>query len=203
MRREEIKQALDELGKNRGRNLVVVDFGNVDKWKEGLGWKIDLKQLGNLVKHFASGKKFLRRFYYGSDYGKREQDGVITMWSAMVLNKARMAGFEIITKPVKYIVNHDYKTGYVKKGNFDVEMAVDIIKEKDNYDTLILFSGDGDFAYVLKYIHKSVGKKVIVFGARDHIGKELVDAKNEGVVAKILFAEDFEDRLSMDHFRRR
>ena len=66
------------------------------------------------------------------------------MWSAMVLNKARMNNFEIITKRVKYIHDLNYKTGYVKKCNFDVEISTDLIKEADNYDTIILFSGDGD-----------------------------------------------------------
>jgi hypothetical protein len=40
-------------------------------------------------------------------------------------------------------------------------------------------------------------KKIYIFGARDHIGKELVDARTEGVIKDILFVEDFEYRLNL------
>ena len=31
-------------------------------------------------------------------------------------------------------------------------MTVDLIKERDNYDTIIIFSGDGDLVYAIKYL---------------------------------------------------
>ena len=83
----------------------------------------------------------------------------------------------------------------------DVEMAVDLIKEKDDYDKIILFSGDGDLSYVLKYLKEAFGKMAYVFAARDHLGRELVDCRNSGIVEKILFLEDFEYRLNKDRFR--
>ena len=52
--------------------------------------------------------------------------------------------------------------------------------------------------YAIKYLQKEYGKKCIVFGARGHIGREIFDAKNEGMFEKILFADDFEYRLSME-----
>ena len=76
-------------------------------------------------------------------------------------------------------------------------MAVDLIKEEKNYDNAIIFSGDGDLAYVCRYIHKTFNKKIYIFGARDHLGKELVDARTKGVIKDILFVEDFEYRLNL------
>ncbi len=76
-------------------------------------------------------------------------------------------------------------------------MAIDLIKEKANYDTAIIFSGDGDLAYVCHYLHKKLNKKIYMFGVRDHIGRELIDAKKDGVIENILFAEDFEYRLNL------
>lgn len=40
--------------------------------------------------------------------------------------------------------------GSKNKGNVDTEMGFDLSEHKDKYDTLLLFSGDGDFAYPLK-----------------------------------------------------
>ena len=201
MQRTEIEKILLILESTKDRNLVVLDYGNIQKWENTLGWKIGIKELKNLVKHMTSGKKFLRRFYYGSDYGKNEKLRIMTMWSAAIMNKAKMNDFEIVTKPVKYIPDREYRTGYAKKCNFDVEITVDVIQEQKNYDTIILFSGDGDMAYLLRYLKQVYNKHTYVFCARGHIGKELIDAKNEGILAEILYAEDFEYRLNLNRFR--
>ena len=200
MVKDKINKILTDINKTQDRNIVIIDYGNVQKWEESLRWKIGIKELRNLIKYFTKGKKFLRRFYYGSDFGPKEKSKTLTLWSSMVLNKARMNAFEIQTKRVKYIPDRDYKTGFIKKCNFDVEISVDLIKESENYDKIILFSGDGDFGYLLKYLNSKYCKDCIVFGARGHIGKELYDAKDEGIVSDILYAEDFEYRLNMHRF---
>lgn len=121
-------------------------------------------------------------------------------WSKTVIEKAKMNNFELCTKRVKYIKDKNYKEGYVKKCDLDVEMAIDLVKERDNYDKIILFSGDGDLSYVLKYLKNDFNKTSYVFAARNHLGKELVDCEKEKIIKKILFTEDFEYRLSNKKF---
>lgn len=202
MKRGEIDKILADLNETRDRNIVIVDFGNVQKWEESLGWKIGIKELANLIKHFAYGKQFLRRFYYGSDYGKDENSNTISLWSKAILDKAEMNRFEVVTKRVKYIYSRDNKFGFEKKCDLDVEMAVDLIRERDNYDRIILFSGDGDLMYAIRYLQEVYKKTCVVFGARGHIGREIFDAKNNGIVGEVLFADDFEYRLNKDRFNR-
>ena len=103
----------------------------------------------------------------------------------------------MVTKRVKYIHSADNVYGFEKKCDLDVEMTVDLIRERDNYNRAIMFSGDGDLVYAMSYLHEEFGKQFIVFGARDHVGRELFDAQKSGTVSKILFAEDFEYRLNM------
>ncbi len=201
MDQNSIKKYFEDFRTKREQTIAIVDFGNVEKWKNSLGWIVGIQGLGKLVKHFSFGKKFLRRFYYGLDYGKNENSQIISLWSKAMTDKANMSGFEIITKRVKYIHSQNNITGFEKKCDLDVEMAVDLIRERDNYDTIILFSGDGDLMYAIKYLKDNFGKHCIVFGARGHIGREVFDAKNSGVVDDILFAEDFEYRLNKDRFR--
>jgi uncharacterized LabA/DUF88 family protein len=203
MQRGGIDKIISEFNQTKDKNIVIVDFSNVQKWEESLGWKIGIKELGNLVKHFSLGKKFLRRFYYGSDYGKNEGSQTLSLWSALVLDKASMNRFEVVTKRVKYIHSQDNKYGFEKKCDLDVEMAVDLIKERDNYENIVLFSGDGDLMCAIKYLKDVYNKKCIVFGARGHLGREIFDAKKEGVVREILFADDFEYRLSQSRFKNR
>lgn len=201
MTRGEIDKVLHELEATKDRNLVIVDFGNVQKWEQSLGWRIGIKELGNLVKKISVGKRFLRRFYYGSDYGPKEKSDQLVNWSRMVLEKAVMSGFDVVSKRVKYIHDPLHEMGFQKKCDLDVEMTVDLIREVGNYDRIILFSGDGDLSYALRYLSQTQQKKAVIFTARGHLGRELIDIKQEGIVEHILFAEDFEYRLNRDRFQ--
>ena len=203
MNSQEITTFLESLAKKKERTIVVVDFGNVDKWEKDLGWRVGIQELGRLIKHFAQGNKALRRFYYGSDYGPKERSTTLSLWSAGILNRADMNRFETITKPVKYIHDLFRTDGYEKKCDFDVEMAVDLIRMRDEYDQIVLFSGDGDLIYALRYLKDAFKKTSYVFGARDHVGREVVDASKDGVIQRLLYADDFEYRLNMDRFRGR
>lgn len=198
---ETIKTFLSAYAPRRERTIVVVDFANVEKWKHGLGWRVGIRELAVLIKHFSTGHRFLRRFYYGADYGKSEKSTVLTEWSRYILRTADLNGLEVNKKRVKYIHSLDNVNGFEKKCDLDVEMAVDLIRERDNYDTVVLFSGDGDLMTALKYLKEAYGKNSIVMSARGHIGREVFDAKKDGTVDEILFADDFEYRLNMNRFQ--
>ena len=201
MNQNEIKKFLETFNDKKERTIVIVDYGNVEKWKNSLKWKVDIKRLAGLVKNLSFGKQFLRRFYYGSDYGKDEKSNLLSEWSRSVLERAKMNRFEVVSKRVKYIYNQNNKYGFEKKCDLDVEMTVDLIKERDNYDVIVIFSGDGDLMYAIKYLYETYGKKCFVFGARGHVGREIYDAKKDGFVNDVLYAEDFEYRLNDDRFR--
>lgn len=199
----EITTFLQSFESKKARTMVVVDFGNVDKWKENLGWRVGIQELARLVKNFSQGNTQLRRFYYGSDYGPHERSTTLSLWSAGILDRARMNRFEVVTKRVKYIHDISEDDGYDKKCDLDVEMAVDLIRMREDYDEIVLFSGDGDLVYALRYLRDAFGKSAYVFGARGHVGREVVDAAKDGVIQRLLYADDFRYRLDMDRFRRR
>lgn len=203
MNQEEIKKFLESFTSKRERTIVIVDFGNVEKWKYGLGWHVGVRELASLVKHFTYGKRFLRRFYYGADYGQSEKSVELTGWSKYMLRTADLNGFEVIDKRVKYIHNSDNVYGFEKKCDLDVEIAVDLIRERDNYDNIVLFSGDGDLIAALQYLKEEYRKQAIVMGARGHIGREVFDAERNKTIEEILFADDFEYRLNLDRFRKK
>jgi len=196
MNPEKIKKLIASFTAKRDRTMVIIDYGNVEKWKTSLGWDVGIRELAQLIKNFSFGKEFLRRFYYGGDYGKDEKSIVMEPWSARVLETARNNRFQLVTKRVKYIHSSTNPYGFEKKCDLDVEMVVDLIKEKDGYDTIILFSGDGDLMYGIRHLHENYGKSCYVFGARGHVGREVYDAKADGIIADILYAEDFEYRLN-------
>ena len=65
MNQADIKKFLDSFSDKLSRTIVIVDFSNVEKWKESLHWKIGIQELAVLAKHFSKGDTDLRRFYYG------------------------------------------------------------------------------------------------------------------------------------------
>ena len=201
MNKSEITTFLDSFKDKRDRTIVIVDFGNVDKWKESLKWRIGIQELARLIRYFSVGDTQLRRFYYGSDYRSDNRSQTLTLWSQNILYSAKMNRFEVITKRVKYIHDVNKPKGFNKKSDLDVEMSVDLIRLQDKYDYIILFSGDGDLAYALRYLRDNFNKSICVFGARSHIGREIVDGVKEGTIERLLFVEDFEYRLNMDRFK--
>jgi len=74
-----------------------------------------------------------------------------------------------MVKKLKYLME---KGRYCRrKCDFDVEITKDILINLDKFDTLLLFSGDGDYKAIAEYL-LNIKKKVIIahpFGAR---GKE-------------------------------
>lgn len=66
--------------------------------------------------------------------------------------------------------------GTVAKANWDVGMAVDIMKSAENLDMIFLGSADGDFAPLAEYLVE-LGKVVVVFARA--ISKEFVNVATE------------------------
>lgn len=201
MDKNEVKRFLDQLSVSAERNMVIIDFANVTHWEDVLGWRIDISKLRNLVRHMTIGKQYLRRFYYGQDYGPRDTSTTVLPWSQKIYERARNNGFEIITKRVKYIVDNKRADGLVPKCDMDVEMVIDLLNEEHNYDKVVVFSGDGDLAPAYKFLKDKYNKHIYVIGARDMVGREVVDATKSRTVDKLLFVEDFEYRLAMDGYQ--
>lgn len=78
----------------------------------------------------------------------------------------RGIGFEPKYKDVKEYVGEST----IRKANWDVGIAMDVVERIDDYDTLILGTADGDMAPVVQWATQQ-GKRVIIFGCR--ISREL------------------------------
>jgi uncharacterized LabA/DUF88 family protein len=67
--------------------------------------------------------------------------------------------YRIVTKPLKRFADGSIK------GNFDVEMAVDLLTMADRLDVIAIVSGDADFARVVEEVQsKGVRVEVVAFG---------------------------------------
>lgn len=181
-----------------GKVFSFIDFGNVNNWFRDDRQKSDGSPLAH-EEYFSVDLEGLRdflclfsedtRFYYGHDPSNQGS------MSFLYKTKSVFGKSRAFTKPIQWVRHHvtdeeietntrslfqDKDGVYVRlpKCNFDVEMAVDITKLIDKYDSICLLSSDADFAYLNTYI-RSKGKKVILIkgGHITHQLKNSVDLR--------------------------
>ena len=80
----------------------------------------------------------------------------------------RRIGYEVKMKDLKEFY------GGKKKADWDVGMSVDMIQQAKKLDTVVLVTGDGDFAVLVSHL-KSMGCRVEVMSFQKSSAKELRD----------------------------
>lgn len=153
---------MTKILKLKGETAVFIDAANIELSAKDLKFRIDYQKL----------KKFLEKQgeiiylgFYTVRFETKSHNNFLT-----VLKKL---GYKLVTKPVKIIKRGKTNQSHIRKANFDVEIAVEAMKRVNQYESLVLFSGDSDFDYLLHELKKQ-GKKVFVVSLRHHIAKELV-----------------------------
>lgn len=146
-----------------GRIGVFIDEANLFHSQKTLEWKIDYQKLYWILRDL---NLFMNNiFLYTSflPFNKKQNN---------FIGKLVGYGFIVHSKKVKEII--DKKGNLLRKGNLDIELALDAFQFSYLYDTIFLFSGDSDFAYLCDLL-KEKNKKIIVVSTRHHISKELLD----------------------------
>ncbi len=85
----------------------------------------------------------------------------------------RHIGFELKLKP--FIQRSDGSA----KGDWDVGITIDVLDAAPDVDTVILLSGDGDFAILLEKITQKYDVKAEVYGVPQLTAKALMDATTQ------------------------
>lgn len=160
----------------RGKVYVFIDAANIFYSQHSLKWKISFKRLYKFLKSNCDlGKVY---FYYTKSERSKNQE--------IFFKIIKDCGYILRIKPLKIIRKN--KLEIIEKGNMDVELTMDIMASKDEFETIILLSGDSDFASLMALLRKE-GKKVIVMSTRGHISKELIDIAHKYIDLKKLKQE--------------
>jgi len=170
--------------------------------EKSLGWKIDYQKLLNYLKEKYEASRVLyfggvELHSFQFDYLKeetvpvekvesflskliKEKGNELTEAMLLLLNrhlqrtrfylKLQQFGYELHLKPVKLYEQEDGTTK--RKANCDVDMTFYLMKEKDNFDRVLILSGDGDFLPVLKYLREN-GKEVIILARGPRTAREI------------------------------
>ncbi|MBU1091307.1 NYN domain-containing protein [Patescibacteria group bacterium] len=130
------------LIKNKDQRVaVLVDVQNMYHSAKALYKKrVNFKEI---LKEAVAGRKLIRAIAY---VVRTETPEEKTFFEA--LNKA---GFEIKSKDLQVF------PGGMKKGDWDVGIAIDAVKLSGQMDSIILVAGDGDFIPLIEYLKSNKG----------------------------------------------
>lgn len=169
----------------KGRVFIYIDAANLERSVQSMSvdnkdipsrlsddphrqlrWRIDYR---NFSKFFRDTCELREIKFYSADFETESHRGFLYFLK-------KILKFKLETKPLKCYNDHTPETPH-RKANFDVEIAVDAVFKLSSYDTLVLFSGDCDFEYLIKFL-RGQGKNVIVFSRSGHVAKELPPASS-------------------------
>lgn len=177
---------------------VFIDASNIHYYLVKADWRIDWKKFKEYCEKRYDSPKF---FYYEgvpskSQYFDIHPDEGIAQFIEAKKNKLNYfkvlkgISFKVRHKPVGRV--YDNTAGEFKyKCNFDVELTIDALDGLDNYQIFVLFSGDGDFVKLIKYL-KGKKKKTVVIAPSERLSWNLERAANQ-----IIYLEDLKDKIGM------
>ena len=135
----------------REKIVLMIDGANLYATSRALGFDIDYKRM---LKYFDSKGYLLRAYYYTALIEDQEYSSIRPLIDWLDYN-----GYRVITKPTKEFTDASGRRKV--KGNMDIELAVDALELAGTVDHFVLFSGDGDFRYLVETLQKK-GRKVSV-----------------------------------------
>jgi uncharacterized LabA/DUF88 family protein len=135
----------------REKVVLFIDGANLYATSKAIGIDIDYRRL---LAEFQAKAYLLRAYYYTALVEDQEYSSIRPLIDWLDYN-----GFTVVTKPAK-----EFTDGMGRrkiKGNMDIELTVDALEMSPFFDHFVLFSGDGDFRYLVEALQRT-GKKVTV-----------------------------------------
>ena len=150
----------------KGKAVVFIDWANVHGWEKSLKREIDAGKLFDHLKNYPEITDI--RLYFGEDEHPKSKE---------FLKKARAKGYVVTSKLVKYIpiAEIEGKKIYRRKCDFDMEVCIDvhaILAEDRGVESLVFFTGDGDYEPLYKMLI-GLYKQVVVVYTKGHLGREI------------------------------
>jgi len=123
----------------KGINYAFIDSQNLLMGVRSQGWEIDLEKF----RVFLKDKYHVKKAYLFLGYLKENQSYY------KFLNNL---GFELVFKPT---VRFNKDGMNMVKGNVDIELAIKVFLEFDNFQKAVIVSGDGDFYSLIYHLKEN------------------------------------------------
>lgn len=118
----------------------------------------------NVLEAAVSGRQLIRAVAYAIKADEPEEQGFFD-----ALNKF---GIEVFTKDLQTFY------GGAKKGNVDMELAIDTLKMAPKLDVVVIVSGDGDYTILVEHL-RALGCRVEIIGFNKSTSARLVEASDD------------------------
>lgn len=147
------------------RLSIFVDGNNMFYAQQKNGWFFDPKRV---LSYFTeqSGVQLVNAFWYTGLKDSQDQRG----FRDALIN----LGYTVRTKVLKEYYD-DNSGRYSQKANLDIEIVVDMFNTVEQYDRVVLFSGDGDFERAIELL-RSKNTHITVVSTEGMIARELRNA---------------------------
>src|SRR3977135_3228367 len=123
---------------------LFIDGANTYAAAKTLGFDIDYKRL---LKEFQDRGVLVRALYYTAIIEDQEFSPLRPLIDWLGHN-----GFTVVTKPSKEFIDASGRRKV--KGNMDIELTVDAMELAGHVDQIVLFSGDGNFRYLVEAVQR-------------------------------------------------
>ncbi len=147
------------------RLSIFVDGNNMFYAQQKNGWFFDPRRV---LEHFTSPPEvtLVNAFWYTGLKDHQDQRGFRDALISL--------GYTVRIKLLKEYYD-DNSGRYSQKANLDIEIVVDMFNTVDQYDQVILFSGDGDFERAVELL-RSKNTHITVVSTEGMIARELRNA---------------------------
>ena len=147
------------------RLSIFVDGNNMFYAQQKNGWFFDPKRV---LSYFTErpGIQLINAFWYTGLKDSQDQRG----FRDALIN----LGYTVRTKILKEYYD-DNSGRYSQKANLDIEIVVDMFNTVEQYDRVVLFSGDGDFERAIELL-RSKSTHITVVSTEGMIARELRNA---------------------------
>ena len=131
------------MSSRTSRIALFIDGLNLNLTLRTLGFDIDFRRLLN---EFESRGELVRAFYYTTII--EDQNSTVRP----LVDWLNYNGYTVVTKPTKESVDASGRRRI--KGKISIELAVDAMEFADQFDEMVLFSGDGDYRRLVEAIQR-------------------------------------------------
>jgi len=159
--------------KNLGNNHAFIDSQNLYLAIKDLGWKLDYKRFRIYLKD----KYKVEKAYMFLGYLAENQE---------LYKFLQEAGFILIFRPILE------KDGKPIKGNCDVDLALHLLVNLNNYDKAVIITGDGDFCMLVKYLRDNNRLAKVLAPSHNNCSVLLRKATASGIA----FVDDLKSKLA-------
>ena len=185
--------------------MVFIDASNYHYGLQKLGWRIDY---GKFTNWFKEERQIINIYFYGSihsyksfftchpEYKDHEFSAKLLLLEEYTkvrknfFKKLKEFGIIVREKPI-WCIYDDTEGKYKLKANADVELTVDALNRINDYQEIVLCSGDGDFARLIRYL-KNKGKITTVISIKERTSSVLAKATN-----KLLYLNSLRGKIEL------